>query len=248
MVLSHAVAGVLLFLAYFSGPRALAGPKRLTFSAFKDSGLTIVSSRILAAVYKDLGYTVRIEELPAARALVMANDGTMDGELVRLKVVEEEFRNLIRVPVPMWESRIVIFTLNPQMKVTGWESLRGYRIGTLIGYKYMEKKLNADKIPYRSFSTFTELLRSVQQPRGREAGILDETDLLVTLNRTGIKRPRILDHTLLRYKLWHFLHKKNKPLVARVTATLKKMHKDGRIKKIRSAVMNEIRSGGLKSR
>ena len=79
-------------------------------------------------------------------------------------------------------------------------------------------------------------------PGDREAGLLDEFDLLFAMKNTGIGGFVLYDRAVYKYNLWHFVHKKNKHLIPKLTAVLQRLHKSGKIETIKSGVLKELKS------
>jgi len=57
-----------------------------------------VMDLIAREAFRRCGYTLKLQTLPAERALHHADKGITDGELARIKGMEDIYPNLVRVP------------------------------------------------------------------------------------------------------------------------------------------------------
>ncbi len=64
-------------------------------------------------VFHRLGIELEVIILPAERALINANNGIEDGNLLRIKGLEKQYPNLIRVPEKMMNSEFVAMPSSP---------------------------------------------------------------------------------------------------------------------------------------
>ncbi len=96
-----------------------------------------------------LGLEVVVEALPPARAIQQADDGRSDGDMQRISGIEASFPNLVRVGEKINDYRFVAFSSpnnmsedgEPGIEINGWESLTGYRVGYLRGWKFYETNI-----------------------------------------------------------------------------------------------------------
>lgn len=203
--------------------------RQLTLAAVTDVE-TRISEDVLRAAYAKLGIAISTTELPAARALALSNDGTLDGEVNRIEGMEKSYPNLIRVPVAISQVDGVAFTKGLNFPVSGWESLRPYRLGTRIGLKFAEQGTAGMNV---------ERVASVEQSFAKlAAGRVDvvvETRLsgLWQVKAAGLQGITVLEPPLIRRQLFHYLHKKHAHLVPRITAVLEKMQADGQLQALR---------------
>ena len=120
----------------------LRAQEKLVFTTFPSPGISLVFERVLRKAYQRIGITVEFRELPGERAIQIANEGKADGEAGRADVITKRYTNLVKIPVPIFLGKIVVFSKNVELPVNiGWKSLKPYRIGTLIGYIYIESNL-----------------------------------------------------------------------------------------------------------
>ena len=110
----------------------LSGTKGSVYDEF-------IFNQILREAYKKIGITAEINFLPNERALLYSNKGTTDGETARVLAITNEFPNLVVVPVPLRRIAIVGYsTKNEVIPITGWESLKPYKIVFVRGSKILQ--------------------------------------------------------------------------------------------------------------
>lgn len=223
----------LRFLACGLALAMCAAPARaqeqLTFAAVTDLD-TRIGAEVLRVAYAKLGIAINGKELPAARALALSNDGVLDGEINRIEGMEKLYPNLIRVPVAIGQMEGVVFTKGLNFPVTGWDSLRPYRIGTRIGLKFAE--LGTVGMNVERVSTVEQSFAKLAAGR---VDVVVEARLsgLWQLQLAGLRGIAPLEPPLVKFRLFHYLHKKHANLVPRITAVLEKMQADGQLQALR---------------
>jgi polar amino acid transport system substrate-binding protein len=188
---------------------------------------------ILTEAYGRLGIEIEAISLPSERALRMANSGEADGELFRGRDVKDTYPNLIKIPVPLQQGEIVVFTKDHLFEVKGWASLKPYRIGSHTGQKEVEAHAAELNIEFVTMAEqlFEKLANGrtdvVVIPRILGLTTLSEMGKNGTLDLSGIK---ILEPPLQHDSLYHHLHKKHAHLVPEITAVLESMIQEDRLK------------------
>jgi len=212
---------------------------QLVFSTFPDSGAGIVFKRVLVEAYDRLGYEVVIKEYPAERALIMSNSGGVDGEAGRINVIERSYKKLIRIPIPIFYARTVVFTKRTDIVLAdGWDSLQPYTLGVLIGYKHAEKMTAHMKRILTP--TFTNLLTMVEEGR-IDLAVVSLFDGLKTLQALRFSDLHPLDPPLGVLPMYHYLNEKHADLVPAVEKVLGDMTAEGRLEMIANEVEMELR-------
>jgi len=180
---------------------------------------------VVGEALQRVGYKLESVNLPAERALINANMGIDDGDLLRIKGLQKTYPNLIQVPEKIIDLEFVVYTKREQFPVTGWRSLKPYSVAIVTGWKILERNIigvarltkvkNANQL-------FTLLLK-------------DRVDVVVYSRWVGlgyikqhrIRGVRILEPPLVRRSTYVYLHKKHKHLVPKLAAALRAMKADG---------------------
>jgi polar amino acid transport system substrate-binding protein len=183
---------------------------------------------------------MHIRRLPGERAIRTANYGEVDGELIRRDKISQAYPNLIIVPVTIITIDFVVFTKEKRFPVKGWESLIPYRVGHRHGVKTVETNL-AKSTKSQPVATLEQAFR--QLDIGRNDVVVDTLfGGLVKLSQLGMKNIVVLDPPLIASPQYHYLHIKNKKLLAPLTAVLRKMEEKGVIRQIQQRVIQDLSS------
>lgn len=100
---------------------------------------TVISEVIVREAYRRIGTDIVIKKYPAERALHLANQGEVAGEIQRIDGIAANYPNLIQVYPPINYIEGVVFSKSVAFEIDGWESLRPYRIGIIRGIKFAER-------------------------------------------------------------------------------------------------------------
>jgi len=71
--------------------------KSLVLGVPQNTPDSAISAVVLREAYRRLGYKLEIRALPAERALLMSNEGDLDGESQRISGLSTSYPNLIQV-------------------------------------------------------------------------------------------------------------------------------------------------------
>lgn len=212
----------------------LKAQDKLVFSSFEHPDEPVITS--LTEAYRRIGIQFDIRRVPSARALQLSNSGEVDGEVQRIANMQKRFPNLIMIPVPLFFIEVTVFAKEITFKVDGWNSLKPYKIGRRIGFKLVEN--NTQGMNTVSVETPDQLFEMLHAGR---IDIVITTPVVWARTSKRLKQQlsnfnpqtiKILRPALQITNLYHYLHKKNKSLVSKITTSLQQMEKEGLIKKI----------------
>jgi len=198
-----------------------------------DDPATDIAEQIVREAYRRLGIHLVVHKLPGERTLLYANDGTMDGELYRKMGMEQEYPNLVIVPVPLQVYEIVIFSHGKSFVVSGWESLRPYTLGFKRGIKIVQEKTRGMRV--EAVPTLPQAFEKMMMGRtdlvlgNRSSGMA----VIKALNLDGVT---VLEPPLASFPVFHYLNKKHEDLVPRLTLVLREMQADKTIERIQKSV------------
>jgi polar amino acid transport system substrate-binding protein len=120
---------------------------------------------------------------------------------------------------------VVVFTKTVQFSVDGWQSLRPFRIGILIGMPEIAKHTAGMRI--QAVPSARQLFLMLDLGR-TDLVILPRDFGLMTLRGLGTSSVRILPGTLARLGLYHYLFRSD-PRIQAITTALGQMERSGRI-------------------
>lgn len=211
----------------------------LTFSTFPSEGMGVLFTRILTEAYHKVGYEVTIRGYPAERALAMSNDGLVDGEAGRVPVIEGKYKNLIRVPTPIYTNRVFAFSRQPKLCTNkGWSALEPYKLGAVIGYKFIEKMTKDMNSAY--FRTYRVLFKALDNDR-IDVAISEYLEALPIIRDLRLQKIGAHHPPLAHNEMHHYLHKKHKKLVPVIDAVLQEMYESGRMDTIQKELEAEYK-------
>lgn len=232
---------IILLLLLFS-TLSFAGKNILTFSNPGENLIILnkISIKVLKEAYEKIGIDIEVELMPTFRSIRFANRGITDGEINRIKGFEKKYTNLILIPVPINFVDEVVFAKNLDFNVDGTESLKPYHIGVIRGLKLTDILTKGME---RTFLQGTEQMFFMLERERIDIVITDRVRGLEKINDMNLKNIRILEHSLIKKDLYHYLHKKHKSIADKLTKALKEMKRSGRIMQIRNEYIKELKEG-----
>lgn len=228
------------FISFVYFNQSIASSKELEFAMLEDSESQNIALCVIQEAYKNIGITTKFIKFPTLRSMVLSNRGKYDDESSRVKSIQKEFKNLIIIPIPTIQLRGVAFTKNfKDFTPNGFNSLSSYSIIINNGAQFARNGTAALPRVYKANNyklVFEFLLKDRADfaiaPYSNSVGLFRQ------LNITEIKA---LDPPLIKIPMFHFLHKKNQPLVPSIKAALMEMASKGRIDKIYYAYLEKLK-------
>lgn len=194
--------------------------------------------RVISEAYKRLGIPVEFVEFPGRRSLYEANAGNVDGELTRIKEVEQEFTSLRRVPTPIYWFEATVFSKQKDLKINGWDSIRNLRVGIMRGMVYAERGV-------KDFPKVTVVDKPIHLFKMLDS---DRIDVVIFSDINGsiiIKEQKLSAIHALKPGLdliqgYHYVHKKHEDLVPKLDAIFQDMKNSGQIDRMRHEFVREF--------
>lgn len=181
--------------------------------------------RLVAEVFRRIGIKAEVQVYEASeRAMQNANGGIDDGIAMRIKGLETQYPNLIRVPEKVIDNDFVAYSRKHRFPTQGWDSLAPYHVAHIIGWKVFENHLGErrDVTLVRNAEQLFELLR-----QDRADVILYERWQGLWWSRQMALDARLLEPPLATQEMFIYLHRRHEALVVGVAAALAAMKKDG---------------------
>ncbi|QPF74775.1 amino acid ABC transporter substrate-binding protein [Roseateles sp. DAIF2] len=196
---------------------------------------TTVAERVMREAYRRLGLGLEVQSLPGERSLLSANTGESDAELYRRAGIERAYPNLLMVPVALQTYEIVVFTKSvPAFAVSGWESLRPYRLGFVKGIKIIEEHT----VGMRVETVATMLQAFTKLELGRTDLVLaNRVSGLATVNAHRFAGVSVLTPPLASFPVFHYLHRRHRGLLARLTEVLRELERERFIASVQEEVL-----------
>lgn len=198
--------------------------------------LSKISALILKEAYVSLGIKIIVKVLPAERALQSSNRGIYDGEVHRIKGINKKYANLVIVNLPINYIYFSAFSTR-KLKLVNLRSLHNYRIGIMRGIKIIEYKT---KDMNRIFSSNNKTMFLNLKKGYIDVCIVPRLSGLKEIKDNNFKNIYLNEPPLFERELFHYLHKKNKSLVAKIYSVLREMKRKGRIKQIQKKYIKKL--------
>jgi len=226
------------FLIFLFLPNLLISSQSLTFTSVYNSQIAKVTRPILIEAYKRLGIKITIASFSAKRSLYLANKGQeFDGESHRITGINNQYPNLVQVPVPIYDLEGIVISKKERFKVDGWESIRPFIIGLRRGIIFAE---NGTKGMTRSIVYSNEQLFNMLNANRFDLIILIRINSVKFMSQEENKNLMILEPPVEVHRLYHYLHKKNTHLVPKLTKVLQQMKEEGLMQEHKDKFMKQL--------
>lgn len=189
-------------------------------------------------IFSRIGHRVQIEKLPGERALINANEGVDDGELLRIKGMGEIYPNLIIVPEPIYTMDFVGFVKPDNVfPVTGWADLETRVVGIINGWKIFETNINnvVERTDVRNIHMLFNLLE-----KGRaDVVMVSRVEGEYISRELGIS-VKALEPAFARREMYMYLHKRHINLVPKLAIAIKDAKVDGTYSRLYKAMIASL--------
>ena len=211
--------------------------KTYEFSGGKNNPVQIIGSKILKVAYTRAHISMKPKFVQLQVALELSNSGITDGELVRIKKINNTYKNLLIVPVPLVTVEAMAFSKDSSIHINKWSDLKNYNFTIIRGAKFIEK--STQHMNKEFVNNFQEAFENLDT---------NETQIVVVPKLAGLKSIFLNNYydikpvskPLQSLKLYHFVHKKNKHLIKIITPILQTMKETGEITYWQNAYLRSI--------
>lgn len=195
-----------------------------------------ICSLILLEAYQQLDIKIHIEHFPSKRSLLVSNTGKVDGEVCRVKGIEKEYPNLLRVPVTLQSFDAVVFTKTQGLPILGWDDLKPYRIGLVRGAVLAHQ--HTKEMSVHSGTTLEQLFLMLEKDR-LDVIITERNMGLLVIKHLELEGITIIEPPLVTFNSYHYVHKQHAALIPNLVKVLKKMQ-ISRMKEIQDQVYSKL--------
>jgi polar amino acid transport system substrate-binding protein len=179
---------------------------------------------VAGEAFRRVGVELRLIKLPAERGLINANEGSEDGDLVRIAGLEKLYPNLIRVPEKLVDWEFAAFSKDKTIPST-WSALQQHDVGLIKGWKIYEKafagseRVSAADDPAQLF----QLLKINRI----EVALYERRLGLALMKQQGLKDMHPLAPPLDTREMFIYLHRRHAPLAPKLAEALRAMKREG---------------------
>lgn len=193
--------------------------------------------RLAAEAFGRLGAEAVVQHLPGERALLNADAGIDDGDMMRIGGLQAEYRNLVQVPEKIFDFEFTAFARRPDVQVGGWADLARHAVGYVIGWKLYERQVQGvrDLAVVRSDELLFPLLDS-----GRADVVLLERWQGLWLARRLRQPVRLLQPALASAEMFVYLHRRHRAMVAPLARAFAELRRDGTWQRLHDEVLRPL--------
>ncbi len=186
--------------------------------------------QLVPEIFRRIGVSAEVVQYDAsARANINANTGIDDGVAMRVKGLDKNFPNLLRVEEKIIDNEFVAYSLTANIATPSFETLRPYQVGYITGWKVFDDAIlpgtgvthvsNADQL----FSLLAN---------GRADVVLFERWQGQYILQQRKLQAHLLQPPLVRAEMFLYLNKKHAHLLAPAAKALQAMKADGSYQRI----------------
>ncbi|MDF1644005.1 MAG: transporter substrate-binding domain-containing protein [Pseudomonadales bacterium] len=211
----------------FSKPiLVLSAPDIISNYLHRDGHQGLVDEIVKEALDR-IGYDLKVTVFPAERSLIMANLGYVDGELARTLAIEQQYKNLIRIPSVIYHAEFVIFSSENVEPINDWHELSSKSVGLVIGMKMIEQNVPKNASISRVKNGY-QLFNMLKAGKIKYAVFVKDMGeyILREKNISGVSSGKSILGSVPSYI---YLHKKHMHLSKKLTESLSDMRKTGRV-------------------
>lgn len=194
-----------------------------------------MAERVSREAFRRLGLSLSFKPLPLERALIEANKGIVDGDLMRTTQGLAQYPDLRPLSVAVASDDFVAFGIGQQFKPAGWSSLKGWRLASIRGIKVVESLGPDFQVDY--LSSPTQLFSFIAAGRA-DLAILTRGSACLP-QKMGLRQIQIQEPALGTLNFHLHLHRQHAALLPRLEATLHAMERDGTLALIKAQVLQK---------
>lgn len=217
-----------LFSALLAMPTSAHATESLTITTGFTAPISTLYQKILEQACKRIGVRLDFHEMPAERSMMLVNNGIHDGECCRIPaIMQQDYPGLLAVPESVFRVAFSAFTKNPLVKLTSWEDLKPYSVGTVAGWKIVVQNVARVKpASYVVVDGIDPLFRMLDLGR-IDVAVIGEPSGLDTIRRMGVQGVRLIEPPLATIPVQLMLNSRHADWVPKFDAAFKAMKADG---------------------
>lgn len=237
----RAMITILLLLgAATPGGAGVSHAETFDIAVIEDIPATRIAVDLLQEAYRITGHELRPQLVPSQRALFMAENGLVDGDLFRIEGIEAEHPNLVPVPYPLLRGNVIVLLARAgngcAKELPDGSLVAAVRRGVIIE-KQTAQALGLTTVDTGSYTQVEMLLDS-----GRvDLALISEIENISPLAPRTIENHQKLCEPVAHFTLFHYLHRRHAELANNLADALEQLHTSGAKQRI-------IRQGQEKSR
>lgn len=197
----------------------------LTFSTGAGFGKNNLAERILSKAYNELAIEIEVLLVPTRRGLPLAEQGKVDGELLRLNILQD-YPDLIMVKVPLFLSEGRLYANQPNTDINSILDISHQKVG-MVKDSIIKRRMTAH-LDVREVDDNEQLFRLLQQGRFDVVLVSDYRAKRI-IKKHNFQNLHRLTPVVYSFPVFHFLHKKHKTLIPKLETVLQSMRDNGEL-------------------
>ena len=234
---------IYVVILLFSLSTVVQSDGKVIIAVRENFSLSRLYVEILTEAYRRIDIPVGFSYLPGGSSLKYSDSGELGlaGEAGRLSGVLSEYKNLKPVSIPIYQSELMAFVSDKNMRINSWDDLQGFEVTTRLGFKVVINKVGAENIKIVD-STGAALLL-IEKNRS-DIAVLSRVDGMAAIKKLNLKNVYMLEKPLQSSPVYHLLNKANWDLIPQLEAALRSMSEAGVLNEIVQRVEQEIIASG----
>lgn len=222
-MLRYLLGIIAVFYILFASSALASGIQKLVLCGIENSVNQRWASALLKEAYRGLNIEIELITFPGKRSLVMSNTGECDGEVQRIDDMQSQFPHLLKVPTSLFFLESGVFCKDPNLEISGRESLSSSLIGIPRGIVYLERFTQGlNRIKVNNHDQLFQLL---------ESGRVDCVLISKNYGLEYLKKHRLKAHMYtipnVNLPLYHYLNDKHVNLVEPLNQRIIALKKQG---------------------
>lgn len=186
---------------------------------------------IVAEMFRRAGYRFKSVVLPAERGLVSANEGEIDGDMVRIAGLDKQYPNLIRIPEKVLDWEFCAFVKkNSKLTKSNYKEFRKYKTGIIRGWKIYEEKMAGSK-KLVVVSNSGQLLNMLDIGN-IDVALYSRSNGQHMIKALDLKDIKILEPPLDKQQMYIYLNKRHAQVVPKLAQALRDIKAEGLYDKV----------------
>ena len=153
-----------------------------------------------------------------------------DGVVLRIKGIDDVYKNLVRVPEIIMCSEFSAYSTKKLGKIASWKDLSKYDLSYVNGWRIFER--NVVKSPSVRKADSADLLFKLLKDKRTEVVLYEKWQGIVLARETELDNIYVNKLPIERTQMFIYLNKKHQGLIAKAAEALRMIKKDGTYNKI----------------
>jgi polar amino acid transport system substrate-binding protein len=189
-------------------------------TANRDGFLDVIAGE----AFRRAGAELQLQKLPAERGLINASAGLLDGDMVRIAGLEQQYPNLVRVPEKLVDWEFSAFSKDASIP-SNWKAIRVLSAGHIKGWKIYEQHL-AGAGQVTTADDPEQLFRLLELNR-IDVALYERIFGVVLARQQGMHGVRPLEPPLATREMFIYLNKKHSAYVPAIAKALRAIKREG---------------------